>query len=103
MRYKLCSLVVLVAFICSGCFYYNYNRQFFAECRANVPAIRSFAISHIANLSGDDRQIINTTEPQLAAANWVDVKFTWTKVCMVDTAAPPDCHPFKVFDLRNRK
>jgi hypothetical protein len=103
MRYKFGVLALLVGMLFPGCAYHNYNRQFFADCRTNVPAIRVYAVDHLSNLSEDDRRIINATEPELAQANFVAVHFTWPKVCMVDSGAPPNCKPVNVVDLRHNK
>jgi hypothetical protein len=103
MYYRFVFLVLLAGILSPGCAYNNYNRQFFADCRTKVPAIRVYAVSHLATLSDDDKRIIDTTEPKLAQANYVDVHFTWPNVCMVDSGTPPNCEPFKVVDLRQSK
>ena len=96
MRNKL-KLIVLLSFgLVSGC---AYNRQFFSNCRPAVPAVRDYAIGHLPELSQDQREFIASTEPSMAQANYVEVRFKWTNVCEVRSSAPP-CRPFEVIDLR---
>src|SRR5215471_9293837 len=101
--YKFAGLALVAGAFFSGCAYYNYNQQFFADCRARVPEVRAYVVEHLPSLSEADRQILTTVEPRLAQANWVAVKFIWPNVCMVDSGAPPDCKPFRVADLRPGK
>src|SRR5262245_21534585 len=99
-RYKLGCLGLLASALLSGCAYYNFKRQFFADCHTHVPEIRTYAIEHLPSLSDVDRQIVATTEPRLAHSNFVSVHFTWPNVCEVRSGAPPDCNAHRVFDLR---
>jgi hypothetical protein len=78
------------------------NREFFAESRSAVPAMRAYALEHLRELSQQDRQFIAGTEPRLAQANYVEVHFIWTNVCEVLASAPP-CRPYQLIDLRKRQ
>ena len=63
---KTSFLILLAGILFTGCAYYsNYVHQFFADCRANVPEIRVYAVEHLQNLSENDKRIINSTEPKL--------------------------------------
>jgi hypothetical protein len=97
MRYKLHILVLLVA-ISSGCV---SNRKFFADCRPAVPVMRDYAISHLPALSESDKQVIATTEPSLAQANYIQVYFGWSNICTV-VSGPPPCQPLSVMDWRSK-
>jgi hypothetical protein len=99
MRHRSKLIVLFLFGLVSGC---AINRHFFDDCRPAIGTMREYALEHLPLLTLYERKFILTTEPIIAQANYVDVRFKWANVCEVLSSAPP-CRPYKVIDLRMRQ
>lgn len=87
----------------AGCAYFERESQrTLSELRTAVPAMRSYAIEHLTDLSELDRLFIAETEPEILHANYSVFYYSWPGVCDVESFTPPS-HPRRVIDRRHEK
>lgn len=95
--------LALSLFGVSGCAHMEKESQrTLSALRSAVPAMRSFAIEHVADLSERDRLLITNTEPKILHANYSIFYYSWPEVCEVESFRPPS-PPNRVIDRRHHK
>ena len=99
-------ILLLVTVLVSGCGL--LPRYEYEEAKALVPSIREYALNNIQDLSKEDRDFINQTEPVIGHANYVIYYYRWqdkdgqTRFCVEASTPSSEIAPTRAYRGKNQ-
>lgn len=99
-------LSILLSFIC-GCGL--LPRYEYEEAKSLVPSVREYALSTLQDLSGEERNFINQTEPSIGHSNYMIYYYWWknkegkTLFCVESTSPSTGLEPMVAYRVNSKR